>query len=68
MTFEEFLREFNALTPEDKRRVMMAIGPQFCHEAMSQPDTIQEMWRWCRSFMPPDEMRHMMDRMMHQKP
>jgi hypothetical protein len=68
MTLEEFLHEFNALTPEDKRRVLMAIGPQFCREIMSHPDMMEEMRRWCQSFMPPAEMRDMMERMMNRKP
>lgn len=68
MTAEQFLHEFDALSPEEKRRVMMAIGPQFCREMMSHSDMIEKMRRWCQSFMPPSEMQNMMQRIMGQKP
>lgn len=68
MTPEKFIHEFDALSSEDKQRVLMAIGPAFCLEFMSHPDMMEEMRRWCQSFVAPAEMRNMMQSMMEQKP
>lgn len=68
MTAEQFIREFDALPLEDKQRVLMAIGPEFCQEVMSHPDMMEATQRWCQSCMPPAEMQDMMQRMMGQKP
>lgn len=68
MTPEKFIHEFDALSTEDKKRVMMAIGPAICREFMSHPDMMKEMWRWCESFVVPAEMKDMMQRMMEQRP
>ena len=57
---EQFIHEFDALSPDDKKRVLMAIGPAFCRELMSHPDLIMEMRGWCRNNLTPGEMQDMM--------
>lgn len=68
MTPEKFIHEFDTLSPEDKQRVLMAIGPAFCREVMSHPDMMEEMRRWCEPFTPPVGIYQFGQRTMEQKP
>lgn len=68
MTAEQFIHEFYTLSAEDKRRVMMAIGPAFCREIMGHPDIMEEMRRWCQQPVELLEMKDLWQRMRGQQP
>ncbi|MDZ7261055.1 MAG: hypothetical protein ONB05_02905 [candidate division KSB1 bacterium] len=60
MEVEEFIRGFESLDPEEQKRVLLALGPQFCTVMLGDHQMMQRMMSWCSARITSAEMQDMM--------
>lgn len=66
MTIEEIRDGIQSLSPEDRMRLMMELGPEMCSFLMTSPQMMAEMMPRCREWMQDPAVQRSMPTMMRQ--
>lgn len=64
MTIKNFMRKFDALSPEKQKRTFALFGPPCCTEFMGNHERMQRLLSWRTKQMAQEKMWAMLDRIM----
>lgn len=64
MTIKNFMRKFDALSPQEQKRMLALLGPPCCSEFMGNHERMQRLLSWCAKRMAQEKMRDMLDKIM----